>query len=768
MTDRPLTSAATDPRRWERLWELFDAARALREEERERFLARECGGDRGLAAELGGLLAAADAEDPLLDQADRTWVGELIEAHVPAAVEPAGSLVGDWRLVRLLGEGGMGTVWLAEREGRDFRQRAAIKLLRGGAFSPLARERFLLERRILARLEHPGIARFLDGGFTADGMPWLALELVEGEPITAWCSRHAVPLERRLELFLDVCDAVAFAHRDRVVHRDLKPSNILVTEEGRAKLLDFGVAKLLPVAEEAADGGAPRTLFPALTPAYAAPEQLAGGEVTPASDVYALGRILFELLVGRLPAARAGGHAGDSPGAERPSSALLAAGAGPASRALARRLRGDLDRIVTTALAVPLDRRYPSVERLAEDLRRHLAGRPVLARGDSLVYRAAKFVRRHRAAFLAASAGLAVGALALWLAGREDAAAGAGQEARAAYSRALAGLGAGGDYGSPERRVAATVELERAVRIDPGFAPAQAALGAVYAHRYFLDDPDPDLEERALVAIQRALELDPKLAEAWVARAQLIWNLKNGFPHERAVADLKRALALRPDLAEAHRELGKIYFHVGLVDRALAECDQVLRLVPDDRTALARKLSALADDRRLPDATRLLESSRGRLSPSLRAYALLGLGRTEEALADLRAAVARPRSGDPELGRPASSRNELDWALTAVAEARLGHGPEARALLERIEFTAASGEALSHLHHLYYSVGAARALLGEPDEALRWLARAAGEGYPSWPRFARDPDLDALRGDPRFVALLARLAADHDRWSRRL
>ena len=531
MSDQPSTSAATDAQRWERLWELFDRARERTGKERERFLASACGGDRELAAEVAGLLVAAGADDPLLDHADRTWVGVLIAQPEPAPADgPAGTLVDDWRLVRLLGEGGMGTVWLAEREGRDFRQRAAVKLLRGGAFSPLARERFLLERRILARLEHPGIARFLDGGFTADGMPWLALELVEGEPITAWCARHSAPLQRRLELFLEVCAAVDFAHRAHVVHRDLKPSNILVTEEGRVKLLDFGVAKLLPAAEEVASGGSPRTLFPALTPAYAAPEQLRGGEVTPAADVYALGRILFELLVGRLPA-RSGGE-----GVERPSSAVAGLRTSAAGSTLARRLRGDLDRIATTALAVEVERRYATVERLADDVRRHLEGRPVLARGDSPLYRAAKFARRHRIALVAGAAGLTLGVFALAIAGSETAARARGAAARAAYQQALATLGAGGGYGSPAGRVAATVELERAVQLDPRFAPAQAALGTVYARRYFFDEADPGLEEQALAAIQRALALDPALAEAYVARAQLTWSLRNGFPHARAVA----------------------------------------------------------------------------------------------------------------------------------------------------------------------------------------------------------------------------------------
>ena len=365
------------------------------------------------------MLAAGGNENPLLDARDRSWVEPLVAGSGAAASPIApGTSIGGWTLGRLLGEGGMGSVFLGERRGEGFTQRAAVKLLSSSAPTGLLHQRFLSERGILARLEHPGIARMLDGGVSASGAPYLAMELVEGRTLTSACRENRATVEERLALFLEVCDAVEYAHRNLVVHRDLKPSNVMVDGAGRVKLLDFGIAKLLVPAGELQDQP---TLLRALTPQYAAPEQVTGGAITTATDVYALGVLLFELLAGRLPYALAD----QSPftveqaivGAEpaRLSQAALADSARPEGARLARRLAGDLDRIVQRAMAKEPQRRYPSVEALAADLRRHLQGRPVEARGDSAMYRIRKFVRRHRIAVLisAAAAATLVAALAV-------------------------------------------------------------------------------------------------------------------------------------------------------------------------------------------------------------------------------------------------------------------------------------------------------------------------------------------------------------------
>ena len=329
----------------------------------------------------------------------------------------------------------MGEVFLAERADGEFVQRAAVKLVRRHLATPVALARFRRERQILARLEHPGIARLLDGGMAADGRPYFALELVQGRPVTAHCAHHRLPLESRLRLLLEVCAAVGHAHHNLVVHRDLKPGNILVSDAGEVKLLDFGIARLLETSTtEGAEGSPPaaatpetaptRTRLRALTPEYAAPEQITEGAITMATDVYALGVVLYELIAGERPFAGAeAGMAHELERAiverepERPSSVARrreALSTGPPDRAGGaagwRRLRGDLDAIALKALRKEPERRYATVDAFAADLRRLLEGRPVEARGDAKGYRLGKLLRRHR--LIATAAGLVVLALA--------------------------------------------------------------------------------------------------------------------------------------------------------------------------------------------------------------------------------------------------------------------------------------------------------------------------------------------------------------------
>jgi eukaryotic-like serine/threonine-protein kinase len=312
-----------------------------------------------------------------------------------AAPDAAPSQLGPWRLLRLIGSGGMGEVWLGERSDEIVEQRVAIKRVRMQTAE--VRERLFSERRLLARLEHPNIARFIDAGVDAAGSPWLVLEYVEGVPISDWCSQQALSLRDRLRLFGKVCAAVEHAHRHLIVHRDLKPANVLVNADGEPKLLDFGIAKLL-------DGNGDGNTVGALTPSYAAPEQLRGEAISTATDVYALGLLLYRLLAGALPATRQGAGAAvvlarlDDEETQRPSqTAALAADALPYS---AGALRGDLDAIVAQAMRARPESRYGSVAELSADIERTLEARPVLARVPSRGYRFARFARRNRLALL--------------------------------------------------------------------------------------------------------------------------------------------------------------------------------------------------------------------------------------------------------------------------------------------------------------------------------------------------------------------------------
>ena len=374
-------SDPVSPELWARVSPLLDEALERPPEEWAALVEARCVGDDALRQRVMALLAAHRAAGRFLSEPLTGGPALAVDDAEPSAPET----IGPWRILHELGRGGMGVVYLAERTGEQFRQRAALKLVRAGLGSDEVLARFRRERQIVAGLEHPFIARLLDAGRAADGRPYFAMEYVEGRPLTAWCEERKVRLEDRLRLFGQVCGAVQHAHGRLVVHRDLKPSNVLVTAAGEPRLLDFGIAKLLT---EDATGSEPltRTGVQAMTPEYAAPEQLRGGPVSTATDVYALGLILHELLTGRR-------------GRTRPSSSV-------GDRALRRRLAGDLDTIVTAALREEPERRYPSAEALARDVERHLAGLPVSARPDTLAYRADRFVRRHRI-------GVAAGALLL-------------------------------------------------------------------------------------------------------------------------------------------------------------------------------------------------------------------------------------------------------------------------------------------------------------------------------------------------------------------
>jgi serine/threonine-protein kinase len=380
---------------WSRVQALFHAALEREGEDRAAFLEASCAGDRALYEEVASLVAHAES-------------GPLGEPSAPAyATEALPADFGDYRFLQTLGRGGMGKVYLAERTRAGFVQRVALKLLRRDLFHPGApaselATRFARERHILARLEHPGIARLIDGGHVPDGQPYLAMEYVEGLSLTEYVERQQPDLAARLGLFIAICEAVHYAHQRLVIHRDLKPGNIFVTDAGTVKLLDFGIATLAEADEDEAPADATMTRTGLwFTPAYASPEQVRRERVTTLSDQYSLGVILYQLLTDARPYEVAGlSHAEVEETVcrrvpQRPSSRV------PAN--LARRLRGDLDTIVLKALAKEPDRRYGSVEDLAEDLRRHLDHRPVAARPDSFAYRTRSFIRRHRTAVTAAA-----------------------------------------------------------------------------------------------------------------------------------------------------------------------------------------------------------------------------------------------------------------------------------------------------------------------------------------------------------------------------
>jgi len=403
---------APEPQRWDRVEEIFHQALEQSPEVREEWLNRTCAGNPGLRDEVASLLESdSAARDGFVGAKVQQAVMEL--GHDAAHVME-GRHIGPYRLIREIGHGGMGSVYLAARADEQYESKVAIKLVRPGLDTDFILRRFRRERQILARLEHPNITRLFDGGTIDEGIPYLVMEYIDG----AWITRHAaekrLSTEARIRLFLPVCAAVEYAHRNFIVHRDLKPGNILIDPSGAPKLLDFGISKLL-------HSDQPEPMHTQgvgmMTPDYASPEQILGEPITIASDVYSLGAVLYELLSGGRPhrieqcTPLALERAICLDPVTRPSTA-----AAP-DRTLARRLKGDLDNIILRAMQKEPGRRYASVEHLADDLQRYLEHRPVAARPDSLAYHAAKFIRRNRVAvslvILAAAAILAGAAVAV-------------------------------------------------------------------------------------------------------------------------------------------------------------------------------------------------------------------------------------------------------------------------------------------------------------------------------------------------------------------
>ncbi len=385
------------PETWQKVKDIFRDGSALDQADRENFAREACGDDREAFVEVKLLL------DSLEDAA------EFIEK--PAISDPGsyiGKTVGRYLIVEEIGRGGMGIVFRAEREGGEFEQHVAVKVLKRGLDTEEIVRRFYRERQILASLNHPNIARLLDGGTTEDGLPYFVMEYIDGLPLVKYCEVNNCSLEEKIRLFQEICSAVSYAHKHLIVHRDLKPDNILVTDDGEPKLLDFGLARIV---DAAAPDDQTQTAFRAFTPGYASPEQLLGGEVTTVSDIYSLGIVLYELLTNERPFYFKGKSLDEiikiitELEAPLPSAVANDPGSGKDLKLRIKdpKLRGDLDNIILTALRKEPERRYQSVEAFANDIERHLTGFPVSARPSTYKYRASKFIRRNKVSVFAAS-----------------------------------------------------------------------------------------------------------------------------------------------------------------------------------------------------------------------------------------------------------------------------------------------------------------------------------------------------------------------------
>ncbi|MDZ3823162.1 MAG: serine/threonine-protein kinase [Pseudoxanthomonas sp.] len=605
--------------------------------------------DPALIAEVEALLAADSGDPGPLDTPL-----SLLPAST-AADDLPGSTLGPFLIGERVGRGGMGSVYRGERIGDDFRQAVAVKVLRRGLDSDDIVARFLRERRILAALDHPSVARLVDGGRTPDGRPWLAMEFVHGEPITTWCDRHRVDLRGRLALLLEVAAAVQHAHERLVVHRDLKPANVLVDDQGRVRLLDFGIAKLVDAdgpGLTVADGIA----VALMTPEYAAPEQFDGGPITAATDVYALGVLLYELVAGRLPLQLDRGDRDLRAKVSGCAPARLAQapflGDGDPGAVLARRatgergyrrfVRGDLERIAETALAKEPERRYATVQALADDLHRLLAGEPVRVSGDDWRYRMGKFMARHAAgAALAAVAALLLAGAAAALAWQWREAHGQARMAMAEADRASAVRDyltlmfreAGANASAGREATARDVLDASAARVESVFADDRqtrqqvlAALAELYIHLQDYPGAEP-LLERFL-----ALEEGDTPAELRIAALDDLAQVRfRQGRSEEALALVEQALVLARADSRAGRRRS--------VSRILVTRGQVMR-------TLGRLPEAIADlERAVIDAI-ATEGADGRqvvVARNSLAATYMAAGRSDDALVEFEQALASLR-----------------------------------------------------------------------------------------------------------------------------
>ena len=537
-------SVAMDPVRWQRLQHAFHAAGDLPFDARRAFLEREADGDALFVTQVLTMLDEDVRADSLLDRGLADVATRLLDDSSMSSSAPGD--FGPYRLIRQIGEGGMAVVYLAERD--DLGSTAAVKFLNHGWMSPARRQRFAIEQRTLAQLNHPGIATLFDAGALPDGTPWIAMEYVDGMPLTTHTLGKRLTLDARLQLFREICEAVQHAHGHLIVHRDLKPSNILVTADGHAKLLDFGIAKQL--LQEGDADAATRTGLQMMTPAYAAPEQLRGEPTGVHTDVYALGVLLYELLTGRLPFDVLGRTASDVEGlilASAPMKPSAAARAETRGATATRAAWADLDVLCLTAMHREPARRYRTVDALLRDVDHFLKKEPLEARPDSAGYRLGKFARRNRGALLAGSAVTAL----------------------------IVALSAISAVRIRDARDAAVIEAGRAQRIQ------RFTLGLFEGGA---ESSEPADSLRAVTLVERGVVDAATLASEPVVQAEFYQTLGSIFQRlgrlDRADSLLQQSLTARRAIAADHPDVARSLVAMGLLraeQTRLPEAEQLVR-----------------------------------------------------------------------------------------------------------------------------------------------------------------------------------------------
>lgn len=684
----------------------------------------------------------------------------------------SGTRLGRYEIRSKLGEGGMGEVYLAE--DTKLRRQVAIKFLPADSVAnEQAKTRLMREAQAAAKLDHPNICTVHEVA-EEDGYTFIVMPYCEGETLDVLIKRETLDISQSLKIASQIADALAEAHAHGIIHRDIKPSNIIITTRGQAKVMDFGLAKIAGAAAGSlnVDGEAPTqalltspgTIIGTLP--YMSPEQVHGQPLDVRTDIFSFGVVLYEMLTGqRLFAAET---------AAGTISAILTKQPDPLSNYL-QPCPQDLQRIVNKCLQKNCERRYQTMREVATDLenvRDECESKAVGARIDdkaaATAIVSAPDRKRKRTAVLSSRLGLIIIALIVLTAivsvyvwyfrNRHGMPPGSVTSVNSpAYDYYLRGkLNASSE--NPEQNQNAINILEDVIKSEPTFAPAYAELARAYNIRasYFAPQAEKqNLFEKARLAAEKSIALDPNLAEGHYVRGALLWTHANRFPHEQAVQSLKKAIALDPNLEEAHHQLGVIYFHIGLLDKGTAEIKKALEINPSDTMARFRLGSIDVIRGKYEEALAILKTVPRDANPAIvdraTADALLHLGRIDEA----------NKITDDALKAYATDEGGNVTSIKAILLAKAGKEQEAEAAIQRaIEI----GKDFQHFHHTTYNIAAAYALMNKPDEALKWLAYTADDGYPCYPLFENDADLNSLRKDGRFIALMTNLKEQWERY----
>ncbi|HYJ90692.1 MAG TPA: protein kinase [Pyrinomonadaceae bacterium] len=750
---------------WQRAKDIFNSALDLDVDERQEYLSAACEGDAALRKRVEDLLSSYESNfmEAPVGIADNGKDGRL----------PSETMLGRYEIVRLLGSGGMGEVYLAKDKQLD--RKVAIKFLSQKYESSEANlKRFIQEAKAASALNHPNILTIHEIG-EADGSHFIVSEFIEGKTLRQIVAGQKLQLADILDISIQVAGALSAAHSARIIHRDIKPENIIVRSDGYVKVLDFGLAKLIPqqpsfigLEEETIRQNQTAEGLILGTISYMSPEQARGKAVDARTDIFSLGIVIYEMIAGRTPFA--GGSMPET------FANLINKDPRPVSEFVAG-VPDELQRVVLKMLCKKPDDRYQTMKDLLtdlKDLKEQASGRydpisspehnqetAIMERttGDlrHTTVESETSVRRYRqpkwtrgivvTAFLTLAIAATVIIVSFYSRKPTEALNTARSPAYDLYIRGKVKVSSV----NKEENSAAISLLEQAVSIDPNYAEAWAALAKAYNFRSFYFAPEAEkkkLDEDAEVAVEKALEINPNLADGHLSRGLVLWTHAKRFPHEQAVQAFKRAITLDPNSDEAHHWLGVVYLHIGLLDKALDETQKALALNPNNTRGRFRLGVIDVYSGKFEEAIAVFKTIPPDSSPEDTyrhiAGALFQLGRYNEA----------QKVVDQFLKDYPTDEGGAVTSINAMLLAKAGKQAEAE---QAIQHAIEIGQGFGHFHHTAYSIASAYALMNKPNEALKWLQNAADDGFPCYPYFEIDHQLDNIRKDPRFIAFMSKL-----------